>query len=304
MMKRPAWLLAAALLGPTLLPAFAGIAARAAEKPRATFDCVMHPALKIKLGSPMRGLLARVVVDRGDIVTRGTLIAEIDSSVEKATVELNRVRAQNTANIEARLADLALSRKRLKRTGELARRRVVPLDRLDERRAQVAVAQANLKQARGNQRLARLEHKRAIAILERRRITSPIDGVVVERLLYQGEFVSQEAHIVTIAQIDPLHVEAFVPTRYFFLVKKGMKASVKPKGPVHTMDCHHEPVLVLVVNIESADARLRQETRIVGYRVAVRVVTERIKVSTADNIGSAASLVGWRRPFLLSRCSY
>lgn len=232
MMERTAWLLAAALLGPTLLPAFAGMAARAAEKPRATFDCVMHPALKIKLGSPMRGLLARVVVERGDFVTRGTLIAELGSSVEKATVELNRVRAQNTANIEARLADLALGRKRLKRTGELVRRRVVPLDRLDERRAQVAVAQANLKQARGNQRLARLEHKRAIAILERRRITSPIDGVIIERLLYQGEFVSQEAHIVTIAQIDPLHVEAFIPTRYFFRVRKGMKASVKPKGPV------------------------------------------------------------------------
>ena len=232
MMKRPALLLASALLGQTLLPASAGIAARAAEKPPATFDCVMNPALEVKLGSPMRGLLARVVVERGDFVARGALIAEIGSSVEKATVELNRVRAQNTADIEARLADLALSRKRLKRTGELARRRVVPLDRLDERRAQVAVAQANLKRARGNQRLAGLEHKRAIAILERRRITSPIDGIVVERLLYQGEFVSQEAHIVTIAQIDPLHVEAFVPTKYFFLVKKGMKASVKPKGPV------------------------------------------------------------------------
>ena len=232
MMKRPALLLASALLGQTLLPASAGIAARAAEKPPATFDCVMNPALEVKLGSPMRGLLARVVVERGDFVARGALIAEIGSSVEKATVELNRVRAQNTADIEARLADLALSRKRLKRTGELARRRVVPLDRLDERRAQVAVAEANLKRARGNQRLAGLEHKRAIAILERRRITSPIDGIVVERLLYQGEFVSQEAHIVTIAQIDPLHVEAFVPTKYFFLVKKGMKASVKPKGPV------------------------------------------------------------------------
>lgn len=232
MIKRPALLLASALLGQTLLPASAGMAARAAEKPPATFDCVMNPALEVKLGSPMRGLLARVVVERGDFVARGALIAEIGSSVEKATVELNRVRAQNTADIEARLADLALSRKRLKRTGELARRRVVPLDRLDERRAQVAVAEANLKRARGNQRLAGLEHKRAIAILERRRITSPIDGIVVERLLYQGEFVSQEAHIVTIAQIDPLHVEAFVPTKYFFLVKKGMKASVKPKGPV------------------------------------------------------------------------
>lgn len=232
MMKRPALLIAAALLGQTLLPASPGIAAQAADKPRATFDCVMRPALKVKLGSPMRGLLARVVVDRGDFVTRGALIAEIDSSVEKATVELNRVRAQNTANIEARLADLTLSKKRLKRTGELARRRVVPLDRLDERRAQVAVTKANLKQARMNQRLAKLEHKRSIALLERRRITSPIDGVVVERLLYKGEYVHQEAHIVTIAQIDPLHVEAFIPTKYFFLVKKGMKASVKPKGPV------------------------------------------------------------------------
>lgn len=232
MMERSASVFAAALLGQTLLPAFAGVAAQPADKPRATFDCVMHPALTVKLGSPMRGLLARVVVNRGDFVTRGMLIAEIDSSVEKATVELNKVRAQNTADIEARLADLALSKKQLKRAVELTRRRVMPLARLDENRAQFVVANANLKRARMNQRLATLEHKRSIAILERRRITSPVDGVVVERLLYTGEYVHQEAHIVIIAQIDPLHVEAFVPTKYFSFFRKGMEASVKPQGPV------------------------------------------------------------------------
>ena len=65
-----------------------------------------------------------------------------------------------------------------------------------------------LVNALDNQRLATLELERANVTLSRNIIRSPINGVVVERFLSAGEFVSgqfkNDSPIVTLAQIDPL----------------------------------------------------------------------------------------------------
>ena len=68
----------------------------------ATFDCVMEPSLTVKLGSPVASILSRVLVERGDRVARGQLVAQIESSVEEAVVAANEERARSTAEIEAK----------------------------------------------------------------------------------------------------------------------------------------------------------------------------------------------------------
>jgi multidrug efflux pump subunit AcrA (membrane-fusion protein) len=55
---------------------------------------------------------------------------------------------------------------------------------------------------------------------------------VTQRPLGPGEYISQEASIVSIARIDPLNVEAFLPVRYYGLIKVGDSASVRPDDPV------------------------------------------------------------------------
>jgi membrane fusion protein (multidrug efflux system) len=55
-----------------------------------------------------------------------------------------------------------------------------------------------------------------------------MSGVVVEQRAYPGEFV-YENPIVTIAQINPLRVEAIVPARFFGQIKPGMLASIEPE---------------------------------------------------------------------------
>src|SRR5262249_31802780 len=80
--------------------------------------------------------------------------------------------------------------------------------------------------------MAELELQRSQATLEQRTIRSPIDGVVVKRTLGPGEYVHQEGHIVTLARIDLLNVETFLPVRYYGQIKPGDMASVRPDEPV------------------------------------------------------------------------
>jgi len=75
-----------------------------------------------------------------------------------------------------------------------------------------------------------LEVTRASELLKLRTIRSPIDGVVMERTLGPGEYVgSDQTHLLTIAQIDPLYVEVYVPVSQFGKIRVGMEGEVHPE---------------------------------------------------------------------------
>jgi multidrug efflux pump subunit AcrA (membrane-fusion protein) len=69
-------------------------------------------------------------------------------------------------------------------------------------------------------------------VLNQRTLRSPVDGVVVERLLVPREYRNEQSLILTLAQIDPLRVEVFVPTAHFGQIRTGSKAVVRPEEPI------------------------------------------------------------------------
>lgn len=198
----------------------------------ATFDCVMDPALTVKLGSPVTSVLSDVMVDRGDVVKKGQPIAQIESEVEKAVVAINEARAGSTAEIEAKQAMLDEKSGVFKRKTDLVAKNVASTQDVETAQAEFNVATQDLALARLNQHMAALEVARSRALLEQRTIRSPFDGIVVERSLGPGEYVRPEANIVTIAKVDPLFVEAYLPVRYYGKIKIGDVAVVHPGDPI------------------------------------------------------------------------
>lgn len=188
--------------------------------------------MAVKLGSPTAGLIAEVLVDRGDIVAEGQVVARLESSVEAATLELNRARAASAARVEAQAARLTLSRARMGRARELFERNSFTRDKLDEQRADMRVAEEDLAREKVELRLAELDVVRSRAVLEQRTIRSPIAGVVGERKLSPGEFVHQDNFIMSVVHLDPLHVEAFLPVAMYPRVKVGATAMVSPDDPI------------------------------------------------------------------------
>ena len=204
----------------------------ATQADAATFDCVMDPSLTVKLGSPVMSILSEILVDRGDLVKKGQVIAKIESAVELAAVATNEARAASTAEIESKQATLDQKSGVYKRKSELQARNVTSAQDVETAQAEFNVAKQELELARLNHQMAQLEVDRLRALLEQRTIRSPIDGIAVQRSLGPGEFVRQDANIVTVASIDPLSVEAYLPVRYFGSVKVGDVALVHPDEPV------------------------------------------------------------------------
>lgn len=196
------------------------------------FDCIIEAAVVVGVGNEVPGLLENVTVARGDFVQQGQQIATLASDVEQTTVELMTEQAESRAEIEAQRARFELVRSRLNRAQELADANLVAQDKLEEAVAEMEVVKRELAIAEMRSRVAGLELTRARKVLEQKSIVSPITGVVVERLLYNGEFLAQDGELATIAQLDPLHVEAYLPVEYYPQVRLGMPALVTPDEPI------------------------------------------------------------------------
>ena len=203
----------------------------AAAAAPASFDCVTEPSLAVKLGSPVASILADVDVDRGDTVKQGQVVAHLQSAVEQAVVAADQARADSAAEIAAKQAVLAQKTGVLKRKLGLAQQHVASSQDVDNAEAEFNVAKQDVALAQLNHEMAQIELQRAQAELALRTIRSPIAGTVTQRSLGPGEFVSQEGTIVSIARIDPLNVEAYLPVRYYKLIKIGDVGTVHPNEP-------------------------------------------------------------------------
>lgn len=220
---------------PALLALFsATLAAVPARAEMQTFDCVAEPAQRVQVGSPVTGLLAQVKVGRGDEVKRGDELARLESTVEEANVALATAQANARASLESQRTRLELAQANLDRSLKLVNSGAVTQSKLEELEAIVAIARRDLDTEELRLRFAAIELERQQALLARQSIRSPLDGVVVEQNLRAGEFVRQDSAVLTIAQTDPLHVEAYVPTALWGKVAKGSRGTVSLEQPAET----------------------------------------------------------------------
>jgi len=196
------------------------------------FDCLLEPRLKIKLATPVAGVLKNVPVDRGSVIHKGDLLAQLESSVEKAQLDLAEARAESDAGVKSREARVLFLTKKRERTRTLSEKSIATAATMEEVESDFAVAGQELREAQSNLRIASLDVARASEVLRQRTIISPIDGVVAERSLVGGEYAYEQAPIMTIAQIDPLNVEVFVPMAFYDIIKIGMRAIVSGEQPV------------------------------------------------------------------------
>lgn len=203
----------------------------AAEAQSGPFDCLIEPGRIVRLGSSVDGILREVRVERGARVQAGDVVARVDSRVEEATVDLLRLQAEETSTIAARAAQRDFARVRLDRARKLLEREAVPLEQVEELEAEFTVSDAELAAVRTAQRIAKMELRRAQADLARHRVTSPVDGVVTERILSPGEYVYQDREIAEIAVLDPLHVEVFLPVAMYPGLRVGQTATIEPDLP-------------------------------------------------------------------------
>ena len=206
------------------------LATEAAAEVLGSLDCVMEPHEIIDVASRVDGIVDELAVERGDFVEKGQVLAKLDSGVEEAAVAAARSRARASAELNANSISVDFAKRRQERLAKLYNDKVISSEQMDEVATEATLSKIRLDQARENRRIAELELARSLEILDRHTITSPVDGVVVQRYLAPGES-TEDQPIMRIAQIDPLRIEVIVPVIAFGSISKGQGAYVYPEAP-------------------------------------------------------------------------
>lgn len=218
-------------LTPIILLACSGIAGNALAINVPELDCVIEPHMVIDLSSRTDGIVEAIEVDRGDLVEEGQVVVRLESGVEQAAVEYARAAANADSDLEASKISMNFAHRRRGRLESLYKEQVLSSDQMDEMETEAVLTKLERNQAKERRRLAQLELRQALEVLERHTIPSPITGVVVQRFLAPGESV-EEKPIIRLAQIDPLRVEVIVPVTYFGSIQAGQSAVIMPERPM------------------------------------------------------------------------
>lgn len=195
--------------------------------------CLLKPKQVIQLGSSVFGVINSITVDRGDAVQKDQVLAKLNTTVEEAQLALDRFRAANTTPIEAARTEMAWHERELARRQRLVGNMFSRANEVDEIVTKIEQARIAIRRGEIEQRMAELEAGRTEAALNLRILRSPLDGVVTEIKLMPGEFIHEQATIMTIAQVDPLNVDLVVASDHHGAIKVGMVAEVGLAAPVN-----------------------------------------------------------------------
>ncbi len=172
----------------------------------------LNPVTLVQVGTQVSGTIAKIYVDFNDMVKRGQILAQIDSTFLSAQVR------DAEAQVERAKAQVNQTKR--------------DLDRIKELYVKNLVSQADYDQALTNYEVALAQLKSAEAQLERARVNlkystiySPIDGIVISRNVDVGQTVAaslQAPTLFTIANdLRKMRVEANVDESDIGKVKPG-----------------------------------------------------------------------------------
>lgn len=236
-----------------------------------TEDCLILPGKTVDVGSTIPGKLSQVAVDLDTEVVKGQIIASLQTEVQEAVLELAKLRAENTAPVAAARARLEYEKKELERAQRLRKQGVLPDANIDERLTAFQVRKLELEEAEMDLQLAKLEKLRAEAELEIRRIRAPIDGIVADRALDPGEYLRDDGKVATLVQLDPLHVEVFLPQVEYERISVGDLVTVTPDLLSETDHVGVIDAIDPIIDAASATFRVRLELANPDHRIVAGV---------------------------------
>ena len=165
-----------------------------------------------ELASQVSGLAVEVLVDAGDRVEKGQIIAKLDA--HRAELELERAQSQLLSDqslIDQRLADLEQAQRDLNRLQELDSRGSANPAQLDQATTLVASRSAQLAQARADLAISESNLALAQKELKDKTIRAPFAGTITMKQAEVGQWVDRGDAICTIVSMSDLEARIDVP---------------------------------------------------------------------------------------------
>ncbi|MGH9886824.1 MAG: efflux RND transporter periplasmic adaptor subunit, partial [bacterium] len=182
-----------------------------------------------KIYPRVTGYVRRWLVDIGDKVTAGQLLAEIDTPELDAQLAQARAQlAQAQAQAKQVIAQRDYSKSNTQRYESLADQKLVSKAQVEQTQAQASTDEASLVSAQSNVIAQQANVRRLIDTQGFSRVLAPFAGTITSRNIERGDLVSETkvAELYTLVVIDPIRILIDVPQTVAASVKAGADAAL------------------------------------------------------------------------------
>ncbi len=178
---------------------------------------VTYPGAEVEIGTDLDGTLDRVLVTEKATVKKGEALAQLRADDYRAEL------AEAKAGVSEAEANLRLAQQKFTRIQGLVKQNVDSQQSLDQ-------AQRDVDAAVARREVALATVRRLEATLAKTEIRSPLDGVVVSRLVDTGETVKDGQQLFTVADLSRVRVEVEVDEFDAGRIRLGDPVTITAEG--------------------------------------------------------------------------
>lgn len=169
------------------------------------------------VASEVSGKVEEVRFEEGQRIDRAQPLVKLNSDLLEKTVQAR------VAGLEQVLSDLEKAQRDLTRATNLYKEELISEQTYDDRRFSVNNLEKKVLSMRS-------EVEKFETELTRKTIRAPFDGIVIDKHVDRGEWVSPGMAVASFAKDDMIDIIAEVPESIIIHVKKGIKVKVRVAG--------------------------------------------------------------------------
>jgi HlyD family secretion protein len=204
----------------------------------------------VRLSAQVNGIIDTLMVEEGEAVQKGQVLAVINS--DRIRAQLRQQEAQldelnvnlNTLNAQIRQVEsqFKFTRDTFEKTKVMVSEGAATEQKRDELSTQVDVLQAQSDALRSNFQIIASKKAQLAAgmdltriALRDSRILSPLNGVVINKLLNENELAAAGRVVLELADLSVMEVIMYAPHEDLNRVKIGSEAKIRIDGMTETM---------------------------------------------------------------------
>ncbi len=192
---------------------------------------ITAPAKTAVVGAVHPARIAHILIEEGGSVLEGDLLIELEDAVQRRRTEIAKAEADSTLGIDLAREKWKHAKSELERLTKLEAQNQASPKELIDAKAEAEITRIQLDMAQVDHEQDLRAYQREQAILDDYRIRAPFSAYVSVQHKHDGETVDQLEGILTLVQLDPLHVTVDCPLSLAPSVRIGDRVLVRPSEP-------------------------------------------------------------------------
>lgn len=197
---------------------------------------------EVSVATKFSGRIVELNADEGDYVKKGDLLAVIDSRSLEADIEAQKAKAEEVqkqiiateADIKGTKSDINFFKKEVERSKTLMKQSFSSQLELDTNTNNLEKAEAKLTNLEASKKALQASYKSLQASIKSQevdlsdmKIYSPVDGVILYKLVEDGEMLANNGKLFIMYNPDDLYMTVYMPSEKAGQVKLGEPAIIR-----------------------------------------------------------------------------